>query len=161
MCPLAFLFLVLHWKGMSEQFQREASLHMWPEAPAERLKLLWLTLDSRICPQGYKDNRSHLWTKPTRILHVKVSSPSSAMLINHSFTSWKTEGPLERWAGWGRHRIHHWTTGRGWHNVYISSSRQREPCMANSPDVWFPRHPVPKRQPDISMSLPEQKSSCH
>ena len=42
-----------------------ASLHMWPEAPTKRLQLLWVTLHKRICPQGYKDNHSHMWAKPT------------------------------------------------------------------------------------------------
>lgn len=74
---------ILHCKGgASSSSFRLAHLHVWPGALTKRLRLLWLTLDKRICLQGYNNHHSHMWTKPTRVLHVKsLRHPLSCLLI--------------------------------------------------------------------------------
>lgn len=101
-----------------------ASLHVWPEVPTKAAVVMIHT--------GQEDFASKVTTTITHTCGQNQpefsmkNSPSSVTRINYSsIISWKTEGPLQRQAVWGRHPIHHWTTEGGRHSVYRSDSRHR------------------------------------
>lgn len=140
------LFIEKAW--VSSSSFKLASLHIWPEAPTKRLQLLWLTLDKRICPQGHKDNHSHVWAKPTDSPRKSLHHPLSCLLIILP-SAGRQRAPLNaKLDEVGTTFI----TGQLAEAdiIYTDSIPYRDnPPWQRLTAVWFPRHSVLKRQVDL------------
>ena len=134
------------------------------EQAAPALSWLPFTCDLRLQLRGYscydpyctresapKGTRTitHTCGQNQHFLHAKVSSLSSAMLINYPSIAWKTEGPLECQAGWSSTTFITRQLAEA-DIIYTDSIPDRDnPSWQRLTAVWFPRHPVLKRQVDL------------
>lgn len=103
---------------------------------------LQFTLDRRIYLQGYNNNHSRMWTKPTRIFHETITSSSLSSLLITFPPAGRQKAPHNaKLAEVGTPFI----TGQlaKADIMYTDLIPDRDnPSWQRLTAVWFPRHPV-------------------